>query len=277
MENLKAIKARIKTVNSIIKATNAMKMVSAVKLARLNNKNKFSSNCSEILANILKKVINEAIYSQKFDSNSWFMRKDGKELILLFSTDQGFCGSFNQNIFNLFKSVLAQNPEAYIEVIGKRAAFIKKDIELEDKFEIKKCASGISDLILDYVINKGVYKVFVVCSEFKNVLQQTPKCFQIFPLRELQESNGKVNYIKIEGKIDKILDEIFYKYLKKFFTGRLTEHLFSELSARVIAMDSSVKNAKTMLEDLGILLNRTRQARITQELTEIVSSVEFVQ
>ncbi|MDR0744550.1 MAG: F0F1 ATP synthase subunit gamma [Holosporales bacterium] len=274
MENLKIIKNRLKTVDTIIKATNAMKIVSTVKLSRLNNKNKFSNDCSNIILDMLKRVIRESIFIQDFENNIWFKRNSGKTLVIVLSTDQGFCGSFSQNIINLANNVIKDNPEPYIEVFGKKANAMKQSNIVEDKFDIKAFAKLIADLAYDYIINKGVYKLFVISSEFKNVLVQKPKCSQIFPIEIDNQTN---EYLKIECNIYHLLDDLLYEYLLKFFTGCITEHLFSELSARVMAMDHSVKNAKNMLDELRILYNRIRQAKITQELTEIVSSVECVQ
>ncbi|MDR3031044.1 MAG: F0F1 ATP synthase subunit gamma [Holosporales bacterium] len=271
MENLRIIKNRLRTIDTIIKATNAMKMVSTVKLARINNKNKFSNTCSNILSNMLKKVLKEAIFLKDCDPNAWFMRKSGEALIIVLATDQGFCGSFAQNIINLANDAIRKNPNAYIETFGKKADSIKLHRNIINKFNIKDFAKSIADLVFDYILNKEVYEVFVISEEFKNVLVQKAKYSQIFPIEFDNESD---EYTKIEGNIYNTLNDLLYEYLLKFFTGCITEHLFSELSARVMAMDNSVKNARNMLDELNVLYNRVRQAKITQELAEIVSSIE---
>ena len=274
MENLKALKDRLKTIDSIIKATNAMKMVSSVKLMKINNKNKFSIASSEILQKMLEATLNEIRFLKDAPENSWYIRDIGKTLIIVLSTDQGFCGSFNQNILNFAKDVISQNPEAFVETFGKKAASIKSPNEIKDKFDIKSFSEALADLSLSYLLNREVAKIIVVFAEFKNVLVQKPKSVQIFPAAIKARAAGKITF---EGNIYEIADDLIYKYFLKFFTGCVTGHIFSELSARVMSMDNSVKNAKHMLEDLNVLYNRVRQTKITQELTEIVSSIECVQ
>ena len=280
MENLKAIKDRIKTVNSIIKATNAMKMVSTVKLARVNNLNKCSKRCAEILFEMFSKAVREAIFEQKTDY--WFSRKNGKTLIVVLSTDQGFCGSYKQSLQDKAEEVISQHPGAYVEVFGKKGAILEQnkieDIaprEIESRYDIGAFASTLVNLVSKYVKERDVSEVLVVSGEFKNVLVQRAKCSKIYPIPE--ENITETRYTKVEGNRLEFIDSVFDMYLSKLFTGIVTEHLISELSARVMAMDNSVKNANDMFEKLSVLYNRVRQAKITQELTEIVSSIECVQ
>ena len=280
MENLKAIKDRIKTVNSIIKATNAMKMVSTVKLARVNNRNKCSKQCAEILFDMFSKAVREAIFER--ESDYWFSRKNGKTLLIVLSTDQGFCGSFKQFIQDKAEEIIDKHPGAYVEVFGKKGAILKQNKieniaprEIESRYDIEAFASVLANLVSKYVKEHDVGEVLVVSGEFKNVLVQKAKCSKIYPI--LEENITETQYTKVEGNRLEFIDSIFDMYLSKLFTGIVTEHLISELSARVMAMDNSVRNANDMFEKLSVLYNRVRQAKITQELTEIVSSIECVQ
>ena len=280
MENLKVIKNRIKTVDSIIKATNAMKMVSTVKLAEVNNVNKFAKECAEILFDMFSQAARESIFEQENDY--WFSKKDGKTLIIVLSTDQGFCGSFKQFIQDKADETIKNNPEAYIQVFGKKGANIKQnrieDIsqrEIESRYDIDAFASMLSQLVSKYIHDYSVNKVLVISGEFKNVLVQRAKCSKIFPIPN--EDITKTRYTSIEGNRLDFIEAVFEKYLSKVFISIVTEHLVSELSARVMAMDNSVRNANDMFEKLNSLYNRVRQDKITQELTEIVSSIECVQ
>lgn len=274
MENLKALKNRLKTIDSIIKATNAMKMVSSVKLMQMNNKNKFSMASFEILQKMLEAALGEIRFLKDAPQNSWFVRENGNSLIIVLSTDQGFCGSFNQNILNFAKDIIKKNAEAFVETFGKKAVSIKEPNKIQDKFDLKSFAESLTNLTLDYILNKNVLNITVISAEFKNVLIQKPRAVQIFPIDFKKQSKEKISF---DGDIYKTTNDLLRAYFLKFFTGCVTEHIFSELSARVMAMDNSVKNAKHALEDLNVLYNRVRQTRITQELTEIISSIECVQ
>ena len=283
MENLKVIKNRLKTVNSIVKATNAMKMVSTVKLAKVNNLNKYSKNCAGILFDMFSKAANEAIFEKAFAPNFWLNRKSGKTLLIVLSTDQGFCGSFSQSILELAKNFIKENKDCYIEVFGKKGSSIKKNrpnnfeenLFLKSRYDIKDYANVLSKTVFEYITKHDVQNIYVVSGEFKNVLVQRAKISKIFPVETSDIT--KTEYTEIEGDKQEFIEEIFKFYLEKLFVGMVTEHLISELSARVMAMDNSVRNANDMFDKLNMLYNRIRQAKITQELTEIVSSIECVQ
>lgn len=279
MENLRAIRDRITTIGSIIQATNAMKMVSTIKLARINNINKFSKDCSGNLFNMLSILLNNIIFEQTLKNGHWLLpnRLDkNKTLILVFSTDQGFCGSFNQFVIDEAKKVIKSsgdnNEEVIIKIFGKKAAILSpKDLTtVENKVDIKLYAQTAADIVIDHLKNYGVGKVVVVSSMFKNVLVQRASSSQIFPF----DIDPNAPYAKIDGNPTELVESLFFSYIKKTFNAIITEHIIAELSARVMAMDNSVRNAKDMHVDLNTLYNRSRQAKITQELNEIVSSIE---
>lgn len=283
MENLKAIKDRIHTVNSIIKATSAMKMVSTVKLAKINNTNKCSKECSDILFDMFSKAVQEIVFNQEFDEEPWFYRKNGETLIIVLSMDQGFCGSFSQGIIDKANEVIKNNPKAYIEVFGKKANnILPKTLDIEisrdmtSRYDINAFSSLLSRLVFGYIHDYNINQVYVISGEFKNVLVQKVRSWKIFPIN-INKDITKEQYTSVEGSRLDFIDSVFQMYLSKLFKGIVTEHLVSELSARTMAMDNSVRNAKDMFEKLNVLYNRVRQARITQELTEIISSIECVQ
>ena len=286
MENLKAIKDRIKTVGSIIKATNAMKMVSTVKLARVNNINKCSKQCAELLFDMFSRATRELIFEQ--ETAYWFSpSQQGKTLIVILSIDQGFCGSFQQSLRDKAAEAIKQHPGAYVEVLGKKGEiFAQNALRLSEVRDNMKTEVGfhydiagyvklLSGLVSKYVKEHSVSEVYVVSGEFRNVLVQKAKCQKVFPAPE--EDITKTQYTKIEGGRIDFINAVFDMYLQKLFAGIVTEHLVAELSARVMAMDNSVRNARNMFEKLSGLYNKVRQAKITQELTEIVSSIECVQ
>ncbi len=260
MENLKAIRDRIKTIDSIIKATNAMKMVSNVKLTRVNNINKYSKQCAEILFDMFSRAVNELIFEQEGDY---------------------------QNLNDKAIETMAQHPNAYVEVFGKKSEHLTQRglrcegisdslrMEVGSHFDICAYVKFMSGLVSRYIKQFSVSEVYVVSGEFKSVLVQKAKCQKIFPA--VSEDVTKTQYTKIEGGRIDFINDVFDMYLQKLFTGIVTEHLVSELSARVMAMDNSVRNAKNMFEKLSGLYNKVRQAKITQELTEIVASIECVQ
>ena len=280
MENLKSIKDRIGTVESIVKATNAMKMVSTVKLAKINNKNKYSKLCSEKLLFMLENIAGDIFFNYDIDKNHWLFRKNGKTLVLFMSTDQGFCGSFLTSLFEEVSRVVELNKECIVKYTGKKSVSVfgaENQIIVDSRYDIESHSKIVCDFVVDNIKNNGVSKVVVVSGRFKNVMVQKAESMEIFPVISEYKDNFKNYYVKTDSDKFKLAEEVFEMYMKKLFTGIITEHLVSELSARTMAMDNSVRNAKDMHADLGVLYNRLRQAKITQELTEIVSSIESVQ
>lgn len=289
MENLKAIKNRIKTVDSIIKATNAMKMVSSIKLTHVNNVNRFAKEGAKALFDMFSRAVDEILFKQEFDGTPWFCMEDGATLLIILSTDQGFCGSFKQLILDEAQETVAQHPGAYVETFGKKAQHltnVNPDLQavrnVQSRYDISAFADMLSQLVWGYVRSCPIKEILVVSGEFKNVVVQKAQCQKIFTARaglDFHEA-ATSQYTEIEGSqlgVVGFAGEVFKAYLSKLFTGIVTEHLLSELSARVMAMDNSVRNARGMFDKLSALYNRVRQAKITQELTEIVSSIECVQ
>ena len=177
MENLKAIKDRIRTVNSIIKATSAMKMVSTVKLTKINNTNKYAKKCSDILFDMFSRAVQEVVFKQEFVEDSWFYRKNGETLIIVLSMDQGFCGSFSQGIIDKAEEVIKSNPGAYIEVFGKKANNITSKTldlglsrDLTSRYDIDDFSSLLAKLTFKYIHDHNINEVYVISGEFKNVL-----------------------------------------------------------------------------------------------------------
>ena len=291
MENIQSIRARIKTIHNIQKAANAMKLISSIKLTKINKIDVQSLKSSvNILENILSVVAAEALYKQELPRNHWLNRIEGKSLLIVLSTDQGFCGSFKQSIMNKAALTIKNYNIDYIEVFGKKEAplspnicddqFVPKGAEPDfdrtvvSRYDIEVFANKIKNLIINYIFRYEVFKVYIISGEYRNITVQVPRCVQIFPIkiRDFRTFNSTF----IPGSKEELLEILFDQYLYSFCFDITREHLLSELSIRVFSMDKTVRNADDMCKKLTLLYNRTRQAKITQELTEIVSSVECI-
>ncbi|MDR2667108.1 MAG: F0F1 ATP synthase subunit gamma [Holosporales bacterium] len=283
MENLREIKDRIKTIGNLVKATNAIKMVSTIKLSKLNSLKKSSKKCSDVLLKLLKKVIIELKYKQLLESKHWLNRTAGETLIVVLSSDQGFCGSFNQMIAEKAKEMIKVSKGAFVEIYGKKAAILMRNSKsgstnvnkVEKNYEHTYLVHALADTIIQYLVKRDVCEVYIISGEFKNVLVQKAKCTKLFPINI--DATDTSEYTLIDGDKKDIVVDLLMKYLLTVFGSILTEHRVAEYSARVLATDGSVRNAKTLLEELKIVYNRTRQMKITQELTEIISSIDCIQ
>jgi F-type H+-transporting ATPase subunit gamma len=141
-----------------------------------------------------------------------------------------------------------------------------------DIFNFSKTIAGI---VMNYVLHNEVVNVFVISGKMKNMLSQNAVCTKILPIERKNVIDSEC--ISTDGPWQRFIDTAFDMYISKLFTSIVTEHLIAEYSARVMAMDNSVRNAGEIRDKLSVLYNNIRQAKITQELTEIVASVECVQ
>ena len=283
MENIQNIRSRINTVQNIHKAATAMKLISTIKLAKLSSS--AIENIKEtisILNNMLSIVAGEMIYLDEFKNDHWMLRKNGKELLIVLSTDQGFCGSFKQSILREAELFVAKHPDTYLEIFGKKTGnLIPNVIEtgidrtIKSRYEIKEFAQVLQQMIWSYISSHGVTDVYVISGEYVNVITQIPRCLNLFPITIKNATTFNkfdFNILKLE-----LFNYLFTKYLHSLCYKIVYEHLLSELSIRVFSMDKTVRNADNMNKDLRLLYNRTRQTKITQELTEIIASVECIQ
>ncbi len=275
MEGLKTIKNRIATVESIMKATNAMKMVSTVKLSRMNNINKFAEECADKLSSMLSLLMGNLLFEQQLGENHWLIPKSsGKTLLLVLSTDQGFCGGFNQSVVEEYKKCIQRKSKTIVKIFGEKVAFIspKDVVSIPNRLDIPQFANVMCDIIISHLKTNQISKIIVISGYVKNVLVQKARALQIFPLK----TSDKLEYVKVDGDEKDMLNALFEAYINKLCTAIITKHTVAELSARTMAMDNSSKNANDMHQSLNVMYNRIRQAKITQELTEIISSMECI-
>jgi F-type H+-transporting ATPase subunit gamma len=286
MEGLSNIRNRIRAVSSIVKATNAIKMVATVKLSWASALHRCARECSSRLFEMLSMAVSEARFYDLLNAGFWTERNEGETLIIVLSTAQGFCGSFNQTIVETAKQTISKNNAKYVEIFGKKGFCINQNVDqnineniarhdMNSPLDTNGFAIMLSDLVFGYVTKHGVSNVVVVSSEKKNAMTQIAKCTCVLPLRVNKAVNSEC--VMIEDSAQDFINDVFKTYMVSLFKTLIVEHLVSEFSARVIAMDNSVRNANSMHDNLNILYNNIRQARITQELTEIVSSMECVQ
>jgi F-type H+-transporting ATPase subunit gamma len=278
MENLKSVKDRMHTVDSLIKTTNAMKMVSTVKMAKFGNVCRFSRECAEKLFEMLSFVLGNLIFEEKLEDDHWLLPKsgrNGKILVLVLSASRGFCGSFNYSVINEASKLISHNKNCNIKIFGKKAATVapKEVIGIEDWFDISSFSKKIYEIIIDNLKNNMISKIIIVSGKYKNSLVQKAEGSTIFPFH----IEKIPRYVKVDENEIEVAEQLFQSYMTKLLNTVIVNHINAELAARVMAMDNSVRNAKDMYTNLNMIYNRSRQAKITQELAEIVNSMDSVQ
>lgn len=284
---LKEVRNRIKTVQSIQQTTKAMKMVSAAELRRAQDTilqmRPYALKLQDMLRNIA------ASGGGEMEMGLATQRPVEKVLLVVITSDRGLCGGYNSNLIKLTKQTIREKysqqfakGQVEIMAIGKKGYehFVKSGYRVNGHFR-----SLFTELSFDLVrkaaktaiegfIRKEYDVVEIVYSEFKNAVvhQQRVETFLPVPKASQKGVQSKIraDFIYEPGQ-EEILRELIPKILNTQFYKAVLDAHASEHGARMTAMDKATENANDFIKELKISYNRARQAAITTELTEIVS------
>ncbi|WP_339868002.1 ATP synthase F1 subunit gamma [uncultured Algoriphagus sp.] len=282
MANLKEVKERITSVVSTQQITKAMKMVSAAKLRRAQDKitqmRPYSQKLTQILNNVsaASEGAADIIFAEK--------REVRNVLIIPVTSDKGLCGAFNTNIIKAVNLAIAgqfAGKNITILPIGKKAfeAFKKRDFNMVSEYSQLfqdlsfENARSAAEFAMNAFVAGEFDQVALVYNEFKNVATQEVRVEQFLPMAKddsAEEKTADTDYI-LEPSRAYIIEELVPTSLKIQFYKAVLESNASEHGARMTAMDKATDNAGELLKELRLMYNRTRQAAITNEILEIVS------
>ncbi len=288
MATLRDIKRRIAAVTSTKKITQAMKMVSAAKLKRAQDaiinarpySNLLKSNL-ELLINSIGTSIEHPLLEKRPVIQNF--------LLVVIAADRGLCGSFNSNLIRFTLRYIdteikanCQNPNIKIIRIGKRIVSGLKSPEFEYPKDIVNISGqvdyqiieNLSNYIIDEYETKSVDKVIIFFNEFKNVLTQIPRTFNLLPFEPSASNLGQstkynINYI-FEPEPNLIINSLIPMYIENQVLRIILESNASEQAARRLAMENATNNAIELIKHLELVFNKERQAAITKEMLEIV-------
>ncbi len=280
--NMKAVKTRIKSIESTMQITKAMELVAASKLRKAKDRAERSKPYYEVLYDALSEIAAgntefSSPYAKKGKSDSW--------CYVVIAGDRGFAGGYNNNLLKCLEANV-KGKEYQVLPIGKKAVdYFKRrgipivteafseagDISVSDCFEMSRL------LCREYLA--GNFGHICICyTEFISMMTQTPKIDPILPLSDLsfkmKDKKASYGQILYEPDSNEVFDVIVPEYLAGLIYGGMSESVASELASRRMMMDAATKNAKEMIEKLNLYYNRARQAGITQEITEIVAGAE---
>ena len=279
--NMKAVKLRMKSIESTMQITRAMQLVAASKLRKAKEKADNTRPSFGILRNTLIDISKRnteftSVYSKASDSPRW--------LYVVIAGDRGMAGGYNSNLFKKMVE-LSQGRDYDVLPLGKKTVEYYKrrnitvlteafaevaDINMGDCFSIAN--------IICEVFRKGNYgHIALVYTGFVSMLTQRPDQTSLLPLsdfREAEREEESSGIILYEPDSETVFDAVVPQYLAALIYGAMNESIASELAARRTAMDAATKNAGEMLDKLALYYNRARQASITQEITEIVAGAE---
>jgi F-type H+-transporting ATPase subunit gamma len=283
MATLKAIKTRIKSIESTQQITQAMKLVSAAKLRRIQDKIIHLRQYSNVLNDFLQLVYDEDDVSLSTFFNE---RSEGKILLVAFSSNRGLCGTFNSNIVrevNNYVNNLTNEERNNLEIItiGKKVfdGIKKKNYpivaqydELIDKLDYDIIKELSQEWVKDFLAMK-YRKIVFIHNKFKNAAQQYVNTYQFLPLTFKNETKNNNLYI-LEPERKEFVKILLPKYLYTSVYQIFLDSSVSEHGARMTAMSKATDNANELLKDLKLEYNKARQDAITKELIEIANGVE---
>ena len=290
MPNLLDIRRRIKSVKNTQQITKAMKMVSAAKLKRAQDRvltaRPFANKMTEVLSELAQRTDDD------FHHPLLDQRGDERYLLVLITADKGLCGAFNTNLIKAAQAFIKENPEKSIEILAigrkgrdffrnRKATIAGEFIGLTGKgrVDFSEALEVARDIIKRYTDDLEIDKVFLVYNEFKSVLQQRVILEQLLPVARAKAEEPEAKTAQPVTLIDYIYEqppeEMFSRLLPRLIETQvfraLLESVASEHGARMTAMDSASKNASELIDTLVLNMNRVRQAAITNEIIEVVS------
>jgi len=290
MPNLLDIRRRIKSVKNTQQITKAMKMVSAAKLKRAQDRvvmaRPFANKMGEVLGELASRT------DQDFHHPLLDLRGDQRYLLVLITADKGLCGGFNTNLTKAAQAFIRENPDKNVEImaIGRKGRdfFRSRHATITSEFlgltgkgrvEFSEALEVAQAIIKEYTEDKEIDKVFLIYNEFKSVLSQRVVLEQLLPVsraeagqeeEKSQQAASLADYI-YEQPPEQMFTTLLPRLIQTQIFRALLESVASEQGARMTAMDSASKNASELIETLTLNMNRIRQAAITNEIIEVVS------
>ena len=293
MASGKELRTKIKSVENTKKITKAMEMISVSKMRKAQERMRTARPYSEKIRNIashLGQANPEYVHA--------FMKQnDGKSVgFIVVTTDKGLCGGLNTNLLRAVTGKLRETQSAgktplAVAIGGKGLGFLNRVnakvvshvTQLGDKPHLEKLIGPVK-VLLDAYASGEVSAVYLSYNKFVSTMAQVPTIDQLLPLSSSQmqadtKAAGHVShgwdYI-YEPDAQAVIDDLLIRYVEALVYQAVAENMASEHAARMVAMKAATDNAGNVIGELKLVYNKTRQAAITKELSEIVSGAAAI-
>ena len=288
----KEIRGKIKSVENTKKITKAMEMVAASKMRKAQDRMRAARPYAEKVRNIaahLGQANPEYVHP--------FMKaNDAKAAgIIVVTTDKGLCGGMNTNVLRAVTSKLRDLQTAGVQAqavaIGNKgfsflnrmgAKVVANSIQLGDTPQLDKLIGPVK-VLLDAYANGELSAVYIGYTRFINTMRQEPVLEQLLPLSQSKMAeetmaSGKSQHWDyfFEPDAQSVIDDLLVRFVEALVLQSVAENMASEQSARMVAMKAATDNAGNVIHELKLVYNKTRQAAITTELSEIVAGAAAV-
>lgn len=299
MAGIKEIRTKIKSVQNTSKITKAMEMVAASKMRKAQDR----MRAGRPYADKVRAIATHLMQANPEYTHPYMIER--KQLsgvgIILVTTDKGLCGGLNTNISRLvlarIKDFEAKGAKVQATALGSKGLsllnrvgvnVVSSEVQLGDTPNLERLIGAIKAQIDDFIDGK-VDAVYLATSRFINTMSQEPSFIRLLPLPDGLEdpfvsSKSEDDSLKTEYGWDYIyepdsqtvIDDLLMRYVEGLIYQAVAENMASEQSARMVAMKAASDNAKKVIGDLQLVYNKTRQAAITKEISEIVGGAAAV-
>ena len=293
MPSSKEIRGKIKSVENTKKITKAMEMVAASKMRKAQERMRSARPYAEKIGNIASELAKaNPEYRHPFLVKNEQVKTVGMVVV---TTDKGLCGGLNTNLLRAalakLKELEAAGQKAEVVAIGSKglgfmnrigAKVVAQVTQLGDQPHIDALIGPVKVLLDAYAEGK-LAAVYLCYTQFINTMKQEVKVHQLLPLKASDMATPAVagvaahswDYI-YEPDAATVINELLMRYTEALVYQAVAENMASEQSARMVAMKAATDNAGTLIGELKLVYNKTRQAAITKELSEIVSGAAAV-
>ena len=294
----KEIRGKIKSFENTRKITKAMEMVSVAKMRKAQERMRAARPYAEKIRNLAANLATATPeYKHPFMVANTSAKVTG---VILVTTDKGLCGGLNTNVLravtNKFRELEAAGQKIEAVAIGNKgygflnrigARVVSHATQLGDKPTLEKLIGPVKVLFDAYAEGK-LSAVYLSYTKFINTIKQEPMVVQLLPL-SVESLSAKFDDAEAVADVQThgwdyiyepdaatVIDELLLRYTEALVFQALAENMASEHSARMVAMKAATDNAGNLIGELKLIYNRTRQAAITKELSEIVAGAAAV-
>ena len=287
MAGSKEIRNKIKSVQNTRKITKAMEMVSASKMRKAQDRMRAARPYGEKIRNVAAHISHaNPEYRHPFLITRDTVKKVG---IIIITSDKGLCGGLNTNVqrlaLNQMKEWETQGEQFEVCCIGNKglgfmqrlgAKIVSQVTQIGDRPQMDKLVGAVK-VMLDGYTQDRFDRLIIFYTRFINTMKQEAVFEQLLPLSgdKLGAPEGAWDYI-YEPDAKVVLEQVLTRYVETIIYQALAENMASEQSARMVAMKAASDNAGDVIDELTLVYNKTRQAAITKELSEIVAGAAAV-
>lgn len=289
MSAIREIKDRMTGIQSTMKITKAMYMISSTKMNKakqsLANTEPYFYSLQKVMLTILQSMPDN-FHHPYLDEREYINQDNQRRAVICVTGDKGLAGAYNHNVLKMTEQMLKGFKNYKLYMVGEvgRQYFMRRHIPIEENFlytaqnpTLPKARSMASKM-LDLFENKKIDELYIVYTRMESSTQFAPDIEQLLPFYRLNrdvevDGEQKMSY-ELEPSPKVLLDTVIPDYLAGYLYSCLVESYAAEHFARMQAMDSANKNGEDLLAQLSLQYNRQRQAQITQEITEVAAGAK---